>query len=166
MDVLLADIVWPALFLADRMVATPVIAAGLLVEAVIFHRLYQVTWRRAFGAAITINLISALVGIALLPVWGWFWELAVMTRNDNSGWGTFNRQTWAETCLMAWMMTTVVEALPLRLIVGRRSNLMAVLLMANAISVGIAYVSLSFLPPRHDPWPVHDWMVPGSPYIS
>ncbi len=168
MNVPLADLVWPALYLADRMVAVPVILLGLVLEAGLFRRAFALSWRRAFGVACTVNVVSALVGIAVLPAWGWYWESSVAKRNHSLGWGTFNPLTWAETCLMAWLLTTLVEYLPLRWVTQRPPTLLPTLLLANAMSVGVAYLSLSCLPARHDPWRFYDWasvILPGAPYI-
>jgi len=168
MSLTLADMVWPALYLVDRMVAVPVIIVGLLLEAALFRRVFRLSWRRAGGVACAANAISALVGVAVLPTWGWYWESSVATRNHSFGWGTFNPLTWAETCLMAWLLTSLVEYLPLRGYIGRHQNLLPTVLLANALSVGIAYLSLSFLPSRHDPWRFYDWasvILPAAPYI-
>lgn len=156
-NLLLADLVWPALFLLDRIVAIPVILIGLAIEAALFRYFFQITWKRAFSAACVINLVSTLIGIVILPAWGWYWEYSVTARNRSFGWGTFNPLTWAETCLMAWLLTNVVEGIPLRMMVGPQRNLLRSLLLANLLSVGVAYLSLSFLPPRHDPWPMYEW---------
>lgn len=168
MSVPLADLVWPALYLVDRMVALPVILLGLALEAGLFHRAFAVPWRRAFAVASVVNAISALVGIAVLPAWGWYWEASVSSRNLSRGLGTFNRLTWAETCLMTWLLTTIVEYLPLRWVTQRPPTLLPTLLLANALSVGVAYLSLSWLPPRHDPWRIYDRasiILPGAPYL-
>lgn len=157
MNLVLADVVWPALFLLDRIAAIPVILIGLAIEASLFRHFFRITWRRAFSAACIINVVSTLAGILILPAWGWYWEYSVASRNHSNGWGTFNPLTWAETCLMAWLLTNVVESVPLRLVVGPQKNLLRSLLLANLLSVGVAYLSLSFLPPQHDPWQVYEW---------
>ena len=149
---LLADVVWPALYLVDRMLALEVIVLGLCIEAAIFHRAFQMTWKRAFVVTFVINLISSVVGVMLLPAWGWYWADATLKRDAHFGWGTFNPLSWAETCCFAWLLTTLVEWLPLRLMVGRQKHLLWVLLAANFLSVGVAYLSFNIVPPSRDPW--------------
>ena len=149
---LLADVVWPALYLVDRMLAFEVIVLGLCVEAVLFRCAFKLTWKHAFVVTSLINVISSIVGAMLLPVWGWYWAEATSKREEVMGWGTFNPLSWAETCCFAWLITTMVEWLPLHLLVGKQKYLLSVLLAANFLSVGLAYLSFSFVPARHGPW--------------
>ena len=158
---LLANVVWPALYLVDRMVAVDVIVLGLIVESAVFCRMLKVSWHRATVMSIAINLVSSIVGSVILPVWGWYWANATLNRDRAFGWGTFNPLSWAETCCFAWLLTTLLEWLPLALMVGKRRHLLWSLLAANFLSVGIAYISFSFIPPSQDPWLsplVGDWL--------
>ena len=149
---LLADVVWPALYLADRILAFEVIVLGLCIEALLLRRAFQMTWKRAFVVTTVMNLVSSVVGAILLPVWGWYWADATLKRDAYFGWGTFNVLSWAETCCFAWLVTTIVEWLPLRLMAGRQRHLLVVLLAANFLSVGLAYLSFNIVPPSRWPW--------------
>ncbi len=151
-SLLLADVVWPALYLADRMLGLEVIVLGLCLEAALFHWVFRMTWRRVFLVTFVINLVSSVVGVMLLPAWGWYWTDATLKRDAQFGWGTFNPLSWAETYCFAWLLTTLVEWLPLRLMVGRQKHLLWVLLAANFLSVGVAYLSFNVVPPRADRW--------------
>ena len=151
-QLLFADVVWPALYLVDRMLAIEMIVLGLCVEAAIFRRAFQMTWRRVILATVVINVVSSVAGLLILPAWGWYWCEVTLQRDARYGWGTFNPLGWAETCCFAWLLTTLVEWLPLRLAVGRQKFLVLVLLAANFLSVGLAFLSFQIVPPSHGAW--------------
>jgi hypothetical protein len=64
-------------------------------------------------------------------------------------WGTFNPVTWAATCFLAIFINAVLEGMVVRFVfkttVGKKG--FGGLAMANALSVGIAYVSILVSPP-------------------
>jgi hypothetical protein len=147
----LADVVWPALIVESRILSWWVIGFGLIVEFFFVRWLFSLPWSRAALATVTANAVSAILGIPLIPLSGIIWELfpgsiymALLK------WGTFNPITWTATFLLSCLITTAIEALvykkAFRLTVRRRE--FSWLFVANAISVGAAFVSLWFHPPR------------------
>ena len=158
---LLADVVWPALYLVDRMAAIEVILLGLTVEVFVFRRLLNLTWRRSLLTTLSINSVSALVGWGFIVAWGWHWADATSNRDRSLGWGTFNPLSWSETCCFAWLVTSLIEWLPLYLIAGKQKRLLWSLLIANFLSVAIAYLSFFVVSASRDPW-YPPWTIPSS----
>ena len=158
---LLADVVWPALYLVDRMAAIEVILLGLVVEAFVFRRMLNLTWRRSLLMTLAINSVSALVGWGFIVDWGWHWGIATHERDMSFNWGSFNPMSWTETCCCAWLVTSLIECLPLYLIAGNQKRLLWSLLIANFLSVAIAYLSFFVVSASRDPW-YPPWSIPSS----
>lgn len=147
----IADVVWPALFLTGRLMAFWVIGIGLLVELFFVRWLTGFAWGKALLADILMNAASSLLGLLLIPLAGLAWESSagiVMYRAFNIG--TFNPITWAATFLAAVCINSALETAVLRYGFKQRpfSRFFCWLSLANAISVGIALVSVLLHPPR------------------
>ena len=150
MTPILANIVWPALYLTSRMLAVYPIVVGLLVELIFVRHVTKLQVSRCATACLTMNLVSAALGVILIPVSGIAWELlASITINPLFDVGTFNPVTWSVTALLATGVNTVVEGKVLQtnlnITLGRRGFWL--LFAANLVSVGIACVSLLLRPP-------------------
>jgi hypothetical protein len=148
---LLADVVWPALILEQRLLSAIPIIAGLLTEWLAL-RLggFGLSWKRAAVVDVVMNLVSTAAGVPLIPLLGLAWEIfpgLVMYRFLNIG--TFNPGTWVATFLMATLATTAVEAAVVKwgfkIALGWRR--FGILGLANTLSVAIAFVSLWLRPP-------------------
>jgi hypothetical protein len=144
-----ADVVWPALFLETRLITWWTIGLGLLVEFFFVRGLFSLTVKKAAIATVAANAVSAVLGLPLIPIAGIAWEFfpgQLYMRAMN--WGTFNPITWAATFALACFITTVIEALVYRhafkFSVHRRE--FSWLLLANALSVGVAFASLFIVP--------------------
>jgi hypothetical protein len=66
----LADIVWPALYLLGRLISVWVVLSGLFVEFFFVWRLTSLSWKQSIWADIAMNLVSALLGLILIPLLG------------------------------------------------------------------------------------------------
>src|SRR4029078_4473643 len=99
---LIADVVWPALFLEMRLLAWWAIAAGLIVELFFVRWLTAFGWGKSIVADIAMNAASSLLGVVLIPLAGVAWEFfpGVLIYKFLKI-GTFNPGTWAATFLMA-----------------------------------------------------------------
>jgi hypothetical protein len=144
-----ADVVWPALFVEQKLLSIPVIASGLLVEALVLRFCFRMNWKRAFTASVVVNAISTILGVLLIPLAGIGWELfpgIILYKSFNLG--TFNPITWTATFLLALGITTSIEVACLRRLfgvpAGRRTWFLWTL--ANAVTVGLALASLVFQP--------------------
>lgn len=150
MTPILANIVWPALYLTSRMFALYPIVGGLFVELIFVRYVTKLRVSRCVTACITMNLVSAALGVILIPVSGIAWELlASITINPLFDLGTFNPVTWSVTALLAAGVNTAVEGKVLQtnlnITLGRRGYWL--LFAANLVSVGIACVSVLLRPP-------------------
>lgn len=152
-SVAVADVVWPALYLETRLFSWWAIGLGLLVEFFFVRWLFGLSVKRALVADFSANAISSAVGLILIPVTGLAWEVfPASVINWAFGWGTFNPVTWTGTFLLACLVTTLVEGLVYRQWFARdflfRSGQFLWLLLANALSVGVAFASLWLSPVR------------------
>lgn len=141
--------VWPALYLETRLFTWWAIGIGLLIEFFAIRVIFDATWCRSATASVAANAGSALSGLPLIAIAGIVWEFfpgsLYMSLFD---WGTFNPVTWGATFVMACLLNALIEGFILRrgftLPVGRKHFWLLVL--ANAVSVGVALGSLFVVP--------------------
>ena len=141
----MADVVWPALYLSDRLVAWYVIGAGLLVEYWFIRKATTLNWSEAIFADICSNGVSTLLGIVLIPTLGLLWEISAGgVINILFDTGTFNIGTWIGTVLLAALANATIESAVL--VYGFKQKwqrrLVLWMFLANVISVGLAFASL------------------------
>ncbi|RJR44166.1 MAG: hypothetical protein C4576_13350 [Desulfobacteraceae bacterium] len=146
-----ADVIWPALFLVNRMVSWWSIALGLVVEYAPVRKLTQFDVKKSIFADLTMNAGSCLLGIFIIPVLGIGWEFfpgSVLYRFFNIG--TFNPGTWIATFLIAVFVNASLENLVLRIGFKKHCGWRGFwwLSIANAASVGVAFASLWLGPMR------------------
>jgi hypothetical protein len=144
-----ADMVWPALFLEQRLLAVPVISAGLLLEYVFVLRITELGTKRSILADLVMNAVSTLAGILLIPIAGIAWELFPGTfLYHNFNLGTFNPWTWTATFLLAVAINTTIEFFVLRRFFKQRLGKRGFgwLFVANTLSVGLAFASFLIFP--------------------
>lgn len=140
-----ADVVWPALYLEQRLLSVPVIVMGLLIEALTLHYTFAMDWKRASAASFVVNSVSTIAGILLIPLAGVLWEIfpgLILYKLLDVG--TFNPTTWTATFFLALWVTTGIEVVSLRRWFGIHSNRRTWLLwsLANIVTVGLAFASL------------------------
>jgi hypothetical protein len=149
---LLADVVWPALFLEMRLLSWWVILIGLLVEWPFVRLLTRFPWKRAFIANAAMNAASTVCGILLLPLAGLFIlePIGEATFYHRFHVGTFNPATWAATFLVAVVLSATIEFFTLRIAFKQRVGARGYwwLCVANSISAGLAFWSFFHFPPR------------------
>jgi hypothetical protein len=146
-----ADVVWPALFLEQRLFSWWAIGLGLVVEFCFVRWLSTLSWRMCIVADLSMNTASALLGIFLLPLVGIAWEyfpgIILYKVFDIE---TFNPGTWTATFLFAVFINGILEWLVLRYAfrqkIGRR--VFWWLCVANSLSVALAFGSLFVHPPQ------------------
>ena len=67
----LADMVWPALFLEERILSVAPVAVGLIVEwLALWLGGFGLSWRRAILVDVAMNAVSTFAGIFAIPVLG------------------------------------------------------------------------------------------------
>lgn len=148
----IADVVWPALLLEQRMLSLVSIVAGLILEWLALWLCgFGLTWKKAAVVDVVMNATSSLLGIFLIPLLGMGWEYFPGELIENAlNVGTFSSINWLATFLIAVAVTTAIEASVVRwgfrIALGQRR--FWTLFGANAVSVGFAFVSVMLHPPH------------------
>jgi hypothetical protein len=145
MILMLADVIWPAILLEERLFSWWAIVLGLAVEFFFVRWLTALNLRMCVIADLSMNAASALLGIILIPLAGFIWEIfpgLVLYKVFNIG--TFNPGTWAATFLLAVFVNAALESLVLRHIFKQQVDKKVFwwLCVANSLSVAIAFGSL------------------------
>jgi hypothetical protein len=144
-----ADVVWPALVLEPRLFGMWAIAAGLAAEYVWLIWPMHLTLSKALLVDLAMNAASSACGLVLVPLAGLVWEVfsgVLMYKVFDIG--TFNPMTWAATFVLAVIVNSSIEALVI--VKGFKIPLtrfrFRLLCAANAVSVGLAFVSFYYEP--------------------
>lgn len=144
----LADFVWAALILEGWLLAIPIILAGLVIEYFFVKKLTGFSVMRSILADVTMNAASLLLGIILIPLAGFVWEISVgsLLWESNNQIGSFHPINLVATFILAVLINTVIENFILRKIFKLEKNKESFsrLYLANALSVGVAFVGLWF----------------------
>jgi len=137
-----ADMVWPALYLEKRLLSWWAICAGLLIEFFFIKHLFLLSPKRALLINVGANTASTIVGIILIPLTGFIWEIFIHDSNSP----TFNPITWIFTFLSACFLNALIEGLIIKKLFKIEFEFAGQKLMwlifANTFSVGIALISL------------------------
>jgi hypothetical protein len=146
-----ANIVWPALYLEERLFSWWAISVGLVIEYLFVRRLFGLTPGCAAVADLSANAVSAVVGVVLIPVGGIAWELfPAPIYNWALGWGTFNSITWVGTFFLACVINALLESFvykkAFKLDLKIKSKKFWWIVLGNAFSVGVALGSLWIVP--------------------
>ncbi|MDD2816005.1 MAG: hypothetical protein PHP00_09745 [Thiotrichaceae bacterium] len=144
-----ADVVWPSLYLEERLMSLEFIGLGLLVEFIVIWGVFKFSLPRALLADIVANAASSILGIILIPLSGLVWEIfpgLIIYYIFN--WGTFNPVGWGASFVLACLVNVALEGYILKRVFKQAFNRKTFywLLFANACSVGIAFASLWWEP--------------------
>ena len=148
---ILADMVWPALFMEDRLMSLWVILLGLAVELAVIIYAMKVSWKWAIFLDLVMNGTSAFFGIFLIPYAGLAWEYGPGTLMYRLfGVGTFNPLTWLATFIGIVLINTLIEWPIARFLfkVPKERRPFLWVAVANVLSVAIALVSVFIVPPN------------------
>jgi hypothetical protein len=144
-----ADVVWPALFLETRLATWWSVSIGLFVEFLIIWRAFDLSVKKALLVDFVANIVSALLGIILIPLAGVAWEVfpgLVFYKVFHIG--TFNPATWSATYLFAVAINASLEWAVIqrgfKIPIGKRG--FWIMVGANAVSVAVAFGSLFVFP--------------------
>ncbi len=109
-----ANVIWPALVAEPRMLSVPVIVLGLALEVTGAKYLFRLQWRRALMIVSAVNAVSALLGVALIPLSGILWEIGP---GQLISWafsvGTFNPLSILASGALAAAVSTAIEGFAL-----------------------------------------------------
>jgi hypothetical protein len=148
MTPIIANAIWPALFLEKHLVSQWPILIGLAIEYLFVRKLTMLSPIQALWADVAMNGASALLGIILLPLAGIIWEFFPRLILDfflHSG--TFNPGTWVATFVMAVAINAFVEWFVLQRFFKQQqlgTQAFWILCIANAFTVAVAFVSLIY----------------------
>ena len=139
----LADVVWTALYFEERLLSVWVILAGLIVEYFFVWKLTDLGAGRSIVADITMNAASTLLGIFLIPYFGFVVEIV-----PGEIFGPFHFTAWIAAGLMAALLNAVIECLVLWKVFKQniRPREFWWFLLANVLSVGIAFATFLYRP--------------------
>ena len=146
---LYADFVWPALYLETRIFTWWAIISGLTAEYIFLRIFFFPQIKKAILADIVMNAFSTLLGVLYIPVAGFLWELfpgsLIHYLFDVV---TFNPWTWLGTCCLAVLINARFEYFIIKKLFKLQisENGFFILCIANAISVGLAFISLYIFP--------------------
>lgn len=148
---MLANLVWAGLVLESRLLAIPVILAGLVIEYFFVRRLTGFSVKRSLIADVTMNAASLLLGIVLIPLAGFAWEISVgslLWEFNSRIIGSYHPINLTATFMIAVLINAAIENLVLRKIFKLEKDKAGFrwLCLANALTVGIALGSLWFFP--------------------
>ena len=142
----LANVVWPALLLQNRLVTWWAIALGLIIEYFLVWKLTDFDYKKSLIVDVAMNAASALLGIVLIPLAGFLWEffpgILLLKFLQLS---TFNPITWFATFILATAINAAVETGVIVKLFKAPIGKIGFwwLCMGNALTVGIALVSLT-----------------------
>lgn len=146
-----ANLVWAGLLLESRLIVISVILAGLIIEYFFVRRLTGFSVKRSLIADVTMNAASLLLGIVLIPLAGFAWEISVgslLWEWNNYIFGSFHPLNLTATFTLAVLINAAIENFVLRKIFKLEKDKAGFrwLCLANALTVGIALSSLWFFP--------------------
>lgn len=147
-----ADVIWPALFLQNRLLSTWIILAGLVIEYFVVWRVTSLGAWRSILADVGINIASTILGMVLIPLAGLAWAFFPGIFLAQVFYlGAFHPGTWAVTFCMAVLINAALEMSVLRIWFQQQFGkyLFGWLCLANALSVGLAMASFLIYPARY-----------------
>lgn len=134
-----ANMIWPSIFIVQQYYIWYVILAGLIIEICAAHKFLKINWGKSILTMVVANLISAILGLLLVPISGILIELLTLP----FGGGTFHLSHWILDYFCLVVVNTCVELLALKWIFKYpfKSNFLW-LFCANLISVVICLLLL------------------------
>ncbi|MCX7099697.1 MAG: hypothetical protein NTV43_17530 [Methylococcales bacterium] len=144
-----ADVVWPALYLETRLFSWWAIGIGFVIEFFFIMNIFTLRPKQALVADLAANAASALLGLVLIPLGGFSWEIFPGSVIDYLlNWGTFNPVTWLATFVFACLTNAWLESYVLKRFfkLPYTRKTFSWLVLTNAFSVGIALASLWWEP--------------------
>jgi hypothetical protein len=148
-----ADVVWPALYLHERLYTWWSIGLGLAIEFCFIRWLSGLPAGRALWVTIVVNSISGAIGYFALIWLDLIREITLgLTLYKLFNLGTFSWPGWLSACLYAALINTAIECAAMRLLfripITRRFFFWD--WVANILSVGVAFASLLIAPVNLD----------------
>ena len=134
-----ANMIWPSIYIVQQYYTWYVIFIGLMVETFAAHWFLKIDWMKSVLVMVAVNIISALLGVILIPATGILVEILMIPIDD----ATFSLSHWILDYLFVVLSNTCVEGLALKWIFKYpfKANFWW-LFGANAISVIVCIIAL------------------------
>jgi hypothetical protein len=148
-----ANVIWPAAILTERLLAWWIIGVSLVIEYLFVWLAFRLPAVKTAWATLAANAVSAGIGLFLVPFLGILFEASlqgsgIAIRID---WDAFSPAGWIATFLMAVGFNLAIELAVFRygyqLALDKR--VVGLIVLANAITVGLALASLQIVPHEH-----------------
>lgn len=139
-----ANIIWPAVYVSNRLYSWYIILAGLVIEILFIRFAVKQPWKKSALISVVMNAISAIIGIFALPFVGLAVEFALSPVSDN----TFSPLHWTIAYIVGLAFNVLIEGSANKLIfhLPFKKNVIW-LTVANAISVIICVISMAVSKP-------------------
>ncbi len=105
-----ANLIWPSIYIVQQYYAWYVILVGLIIEIVAAHIFLKTDWKRSAIVMLVANVISAVLGLLLIPLSGILVEILTLP----FGGGTFALSHWILDYVCLVLLNTCVELLALK----------------------------------------------------
>ncbi|MFI5390387.1 MAG: hypothetical protein ACHQYQ_03415 [Bacteriovoracales bacterium] len=143
-SIALANVVWPGLYLYDRMIlwSAPV---GILIETFILKRIIKKGWAYTIWVTTVSNIISTIIGAIGAALGNLAFEFTIgIILYKFFAIGTFNPLSWASAIIFGALISTLIEIYALKWIFKIKLNTKQkyMYLGANLISTLIAFASV------------------------
>jgi hypothetical protein len=139
-----ADVVWPGLYLAGRMLWWA-IPAGILIEVFIVKSIIIKSWPYALWVTAVVNIISTIIGAlgALLGNLAFEATMGLILYKYFQV-GTFNALSWSSAIIFGALVSTIIEVYSLKTIfkIKLNSRQRYIFLGANLLSTLVAFASI------------------------
>jgi hypothetical protein len=142
---IIANVVWPALYLSQRYYTWWAIVLGLLIETAVLYRLTRKPVLKCFVIAFTANATSAAIGYFTFIWVGFAWEYLISyTLYMIIPIGTFNPFGWLATTILAALFSCTIEWSIIKYVfkTPTTKRFFWIFFSANLITAGIALVTL------------------------
>ena len=146
---ILANMVWPALYLMERYYSWWAIAAGLIIEYAVLRLISKSKPWTAVWAVLAANALTALVGYFTIPYLTLAWEYILsFTVYQLIDVGTFNPFGWISSIIIMAAITAFPELLVIRKAFDIEMKKEAWLYwwLANMASVALAFITVLIWP--------------------
>ncbi|MDE6207948.1 MAG: hypothetical protein K2M55_09080 [Muribaculaceae bacterium] len=100
-----ANMIWPSIFLVELFYAWYIILIGLIIEIIAAHIFLKTDWKKSVITMVVTNLVSAILGLLLIPISGLAVELLFLP----FGGGTFDATHWVMDFICMVLGNTCVE---------------------------------------------------------
>lgn len=138
----LMDVVWPALYISERMFAGWMIFFGLIIELYFVKRFFDFSLNKAIVVTLSMNAATTLIGITQFPVLG---AIVDVTIANTFGLRIFHPIIWITSFFILLVINTIVESIVLLLFKRKRKIIHDILIVGLANLVTLAFVLVTMI---------------------